>query len=215
MFNRITLALLGAMFVSSAFAADANLKPYTQRYETPVNWSMSYVGLQGGYANDSESNLASILTLDTKGWFLGGMIGTQYQFGNWVYGVELTANYSNQSGVFGAGPVAVTHDLNAFGTLNGRLGYAMDRWLVYGTGGLTVAYGELGVRAPGLALSDSSFHYGWNAGAGVEYMMSRDWTVRAEYLWHDLGSQNYTLGPVTVPVDVAFSTMKVGVAKRF
>ena len=37
---------------------------------------------------------------------------------------------------------------------------------------------------------------GWTAGGGVEYAVSRNWTVKAEYLYYDLGSRTLTLNDV-------------------
>ena len=68
-------------------------------------------------------------------------------------------------------------------------------------------------------------HIGWAAGAGLEWMYSRNWSVKAEYLYTDLGSADYRfvgtsfLGtPHTTdsfPADLAFHTVRLGVNYRF
>ncbi|WP_443189772.1 outer membrane protein, partial [Methylobacterium sp. Leaf94] len=63
--------------------------------------------------------------------------------------------------------------LDYFGTVRGRLGYAFDRTLVYGTGGF--AYGSGGGRDFGLTnRSRDDFQTGWAAGGGIEYALPTD-----------------------------------------
>ncbi len=105
--------------------------------------------------------------------------------------------------------------LGYFGTVRGRVGYAFDRLLVYGTGGF--AYGEVDYRAAFLRTTDLAVAYagrfnrietGYVYGGGVEYALPTDSflsklnvlsllgiqsaavTVKAEYLRYDLGSRN-------------------------
>jgi len=81
-------------------------------------------------------------------------------------------------------------------TFRGRAGYAFDRWLVYGTGGLAVANVnfEQSNAYPAFPLSSSdnfsasTTRTGWTAGAGVEYTFVHNWSLKAEYLYVDLGS---------------------------
>ncbi len=86
-------------------------------------------------------------------------------------------------------------------TARSRLGWANDNWLLYGTGGLAVAnvkvnqtIGLLGGFAE--TASVSSTRVGWTVGAGVEYMVTRDWSVKGEYLYVDLGKVS-TAGVLT------------------
>ena len=104
---------------------------------------------------------------------------------------------------------------NYLGTVRARVGYAFDHFLIYGTGGL--AYGDVGqnARAGGFAItapgaivpftglvagpggvttpfggtSNNSTRAGWTVGGGVEYAVWQNWTVKAEYLYYNLGSQ--------------------------
>jgi outer membrane immunogenic protein len=95
----------------------------------------------------------------------------------------------------------MTVSLDYLGTVRGRLGYTVDRFLVYGTAGL--AYGGGEVAAGGL--SNSKTHVGWTVGAGVEAMIAPNITARLEYLFADLGKENYTtvLGPARVGIDTS------------
>lgn len=116
----------------------------------------------------------------------------------------------------GAGTGNLAASIDWFGTIRGRLGYALDKTLLYGTGGL--AYGKVktagtasfngtftdnsggtcdqggaGCPATGSAsFGDSSTKYGWAAGAGIERSVGsfNNWTWKVEYLYVDLGSAN-------------------------
>lgn len=84
-----------------------------------------------------------------------------------------------------------------FGTVRGKLGWANNNWLLYATGGL--AYGQ--VKSSGtwsaspifnFAGSTTSTKTGWAVGAGLDYGLTRNWTIGVEYLYIDLGRVSYT-----------------------
>jgi outer membrane immunogenic protein len=150
----------------------------------------------------------------------GGQIGYNWQIQNYLVGIEADIQGSGQRGTntlnsafflpinfFGgaqtpsATSLANSTRLDWFGTLRGRLGFVVDRWLVYGTGGL--AYGELNVNSavnpanisllPGFQnvpfnIGGSQTKTGWTLGFGVENALSANWSWKAEYLYMDLGS---------------------------
>ncbi|SDR26878.1 outer membrane immunogenic protein [Rhizobiales bacterium GAS191] len=131
------------------------------------------------------------------------------------------------------------------GTVRARVGYAFDRFLVYGTGGL--AYGDIGrnsnrgltaVTAAGAtspitglnlgvpqtaflgSSSNSSSNIGWTIGGGLEYAVWQNWTVKAEYLYYNLGSKkNNAVLPFVVAnrknSDNDGSIVRVGVNYKF
>jgi len=141
---------------------------------------------------------------------------------NWVAGIETDLDYANVKGngsvtylAGGANPFnsAADEKIKWFGTLRARLGYLpMNNLLVYGTGGL--AYGKVeqnvsianpsplitfvgvnGTCSPASTCysgSSSRTAIGWTAGLGVEYAFMNNWTLKAEYLYVDLGSKDFT-----------------------
>nr|WP_043754142.1 outer membrane beta-barrel protein [Methylobacterium nodulans] len=126
----------------------------------------------------NESNL--------DGFTGGGQIGYNYQFtpgAGVVIGLEADAQYvdfgRDRNRFIATGPIAAQRVFNPaglagldfFGTVRGRLGYAWDRTLIYGTGGF--AYGSGGGRDFGLP-NDDDFQTGWTAGGGVEYALPTD-----------------------------------------
>ncbi|MFE1598766.1 outer membrane protein [Methylobacterium sp. ID0610] len=116
----------------------------------------------------------------------GGQIGYNYQFtpgSGVVIGIEADAQYvdfgRDRNRFIATGPLAAQtvfnpagiSGLDFFGTVRGRLGYAFDRVLFYGTGGF--AYGAGGGRNFGLPNNDD-FQTGWTAGGGIEYALPTD-----------------------------------------
>jgi outer membrane immunogenic protein len=161
------------------------------------------------------------------GFVGGGQIGYNYQIGNFVIGIEADAQYADLGNrrntgttvaVLPAGAVAPAFfgatntslsSVDFFGTVRGRLGFAMDRFMVYGTGGF--AYGDGGgnrncvVAATGFVVTagacgnnNNDFRTGYAAGGGVEYAFTPNLTGKIEGLYVDLGRnrQNNFLGLV-------------------
>lgn len=106
--------------------------------------------------------------------------------------------------------LALDQHLEWFGTLRGRAGFvANPQTLLYITGGL--AYGSIkttgvltGFTPGGVAVastaSNSNTRVGWTVGVGAEWMFTRNWTAKIEYLYMDLGhfdNVNYTLAPAS------------------
>jgi outer membrane immunogenic protein len=140
------------------------------------------------------------------GFVGGGQVGYNWQFGTGsgpVVGIEAdfqyadlgngggrTRNYTFTGTGLGLAflppPATVVRSsdrVDFFGTVRGRLGWAWDRTLFYGTGGL--AYGSTG-----------NSDIGWTAGGGVEYAWSNNFTVRLEGLYVDLDQNNNRGAPV-------------------
>jgi outer membrane immunogenic protein len=166
---------------------------------------------------------------NADGFTGGAQIGYNYQIGQFVLGAEadfqyldarqsaghsvtlLDANGSNATVSTG-----MRSSLNWLGTLRARAGYAFDRTLIYATGGL--AYGRSENRSfitstgvdddgPFTGLwsgSKSSVRYGWALGAGVEYAITDNLTLKAEYLYYDLGRTKYQIAGVSTDPDDEF-----------
>lgn len=144
---------------------------------------------------------------NTAGTF-GAQLGCNWQ-GNssLVLGAEGDFNWSgskaNDTMIFAAIPppngfvgrtTSLTQTVNWFGTIRGRIGVAHDNWLFYVTGG--GAFGQvksdllMQAEAGGVSFggTNSATRFGWTAGAGVETAIASHWTVKAEYLYVDLGT---------------------------
>ena len=202
------------------------------------DWSGAYLGLHGGYLwSDADYTADDALdpvdfsrgSIDADGWLAGVHAGYNVMLGSFVLGVEGDLAWSNADGSEGNTPLVpadsfsqIDVDVEWMGNLRARAGYAIDRFLVYGTGGVAYASTEASVEdlgVPGASDSDRDSVWGWTVGAGVEAAVMQNVTVRAEYLYTDYADAKYdfTAAPLTVPVDVDLDShaMKVGVSYKF
>jgi outer membrane immunogenic protein len=199
-------------------------------------------------------NGAGLASLNADGITGGGQVGCNWQYRSFVLGGEADINFADISADRDTGAVLVpgtTHIARSidhigqdwFATFRGRVGWAFDRVLVYGTGGLAVTRLDITKRfawdfndgCPPLGTlfechdgGTSGTRTGWTAGAGVEWAFAPRWSAKAEYLFADFGSVTYQTmnnGPGFVglpPGQVAFHTVdsklqivRVGVNWKF
>lgn len=203
------LASAVCMLPVAASAADLPMKAPPMRVVQPIpfSWTGFYIGGSAGFISQktTETDIDGAFALpgDTTavagiGGIFGVNAGYNYQMGQWVFGIE--ADYSgttlNDTGIsLGGGLITVTSKLKSLGTVRGRIGYAFDRALLYATGGF--AYGDVRnalnfAPDPIEGGSTSSWQTGWTVGGGLEYAITNNWTVRAEGLYVDLGTNQAT-----------------------
>ena len=155
------LALLGSAGIAGAADLPNYQAPPASQVYNPApayNWTGPYLGLTGGYGWGT-----------TSGWKGGGYAGYNFQVNpNWVVGLE--------GDIMASGQASNSWD----SSVRGRLGYAYDRYLFYGTGG--VAFGDIKNNGA------STTRTGWTLGAGIEAALTTNITGRLEYRYTDLGS---------------------------
>ena len=157
----------------------------------------------------------------------GGQIGYNWQFNNFVLGVEGDVKGGGPSnttivgapGVPGIAPgSSFTASSSVNGSVRGRLGYAIDPFLLYATGGVAIADADLRATyaptatTPGSAKSGSALLVGPTAGAGVEYALNNNVSLAGEYRYTDYGSERVNLG--LVPIVTAGATATAPVTGR-
>lgn len=194
--KRLALGILLTSISGAAFAADlpARNTPYTKApaiVSPATNWSGFYIGAMGGYGSENSGDQFAI-----KGGFAGGTVGYNWQFGQFVAGIEADGAWADINNsvtqVFpGLGTLTASAKVDALATVRGRFGVAFDQVLLYGTAGLALADAKLGASALGVNLSDSQTLTGWTAGAGIEWMFMPRWSVKAEYLYRSFGGQTF------------------------
>ena len=210
------VSILGASLIALTFgagaagAADIYAPPPPPELvynPTPAfSWTGAYVGGVIGYGWGSATVKGSS-NFDADG-VVGGVYGG-YNFqpnANVVVGLETDIMASGMSGK----KAGVKMDNNWNGTIRARAGYAVDRFLVYGTGG--VALGNVETKIPGS--KDTSLRTGYTLGAGVEAALTDTVIGRLEYRYTDLGSYKYKTTPKT---NAGFSSNQVlvGVGVKF
>ncbi|MDF2996258.1 MAG: porin [Xanthobacteraceae bacterium] len=246
--------------VSGAYAADMAypVKAPAPVVIPVFSWTGFYIGVNAGYGGDKFRypfdgffddgedvfSTSGAFDLTSSGFFGGGQIGYNYQFENgWVIGAEADIQWSGIEGelsgnadffeddVFlGGGSFNAGSEVEWFGTIRARLGYAWDKVFLYGTGG--AAYGKTkshysisleddgGVFFEDSA-STSDTNWGWTVGAGLEYAITNNLTFKTEYLYVDLGKTNLVnidggedFG-FDLDVETKFHTIKAGLNYKF
>lgn len=177
--------------------------------------------------------------ISSNGFLGGAQIGYNWQFGSgFLVGVEadyafanvdgrvdLDATIGNGSDSLGLG-LRAGGELTSLGTVRARLGWAaFDRTLLYVTGGW--AWGRVKNNI-GIAIdSDELFTFnrkanmsGWTLGAGLEYAMTPNLSLKTEYLYVDLGDKtiydrDYGFATANLKVDTRLHVVRAGVNWRF
>jgi outer membrane immunogenic protein len=229
---RFPVTLIVAVLVATgAFVGTAQSRPVHPQPPPPpptaYSWAGLYVGLSGGYGWGSSTQTDAGIpctffatcggeelfdgSYAPKGGILGGTLGYSWQQGPWVAGIEgdysgsHVAGSSNGCGTNSSAPHACGADMQSFGTLRGRLGYASGSngaWLPYVTGGLAV--GEVKSWDAFWPASSGDFRAGWTLGGGIEMILPANLTFKLEYLHADFGHwQAFDVVPGT-PETVSF-----------
>lgn len=230
--------------VSSASAADLYAPSIKDDpVERVSTWTGVTIGAHGGYLwGDTDfpdapnyvpppvprGVLSGPPDPNLEGGFLGAQIGYNHQFGKIVVGVEADISFADINDTVRDGNfITQTTELERFGTLRGRLGYAHGAWLPYVTGGL--AWGDITYsqtcpqgaqfghcsRSGAYTRSDDVTATGWTVGGGVKYAISEHFVVGAEYLHLDFGKEGFDFGPPVngEPVRAADLEVKADVVK--
>jgi outer membrane immunogenic protein len=183
--------------------------------------------------------LPGSLNTGASGFIGGGQAGFNFQDGGAVFGIETDFDGTSLSrsrgwtgNSFGAASplfpptdyftANATARLNWLGTTRARIGFVAtpdNRLMVYGTGG--VAYGSGSVHGTiydfdnlvGWYGASSSTRVGWTIGAGAEYAITNNVTLKGEYLYYNLGAANTIISPLTGFVGYPFVTGTSAIAK--
>jgi outer membrane immunogenic protein len=201
------LAALLAFSTVLAFGATAQAAEMVE--PTIYDWTGFYVGGNIGYGFEGRDRVGAQPTepgvkgdkdlgeLKIQGIFGGGQIGADWQTGSFVFGAiadvegaDIHDDFTTKTSSL-SDNVHGSDDIDVWGTFRGRAGWAFDRWLVYGTGGLAWADVDYNLRiTPGAKDDEIGKHdvrFGWTAGGGVAWAFDDSWSVGAEYLYVNLG----------------------------
>ncbi len=166
------------------------------------------------FGSAAAAAIANNASLSGAGVIGGGQFGFNWQFNNFVAGLEADIQGTTLSATakpFGSatepttgslvsGQSTLSKNLSYLGTVRARVGFLITpTLLVYGTGGL--AYGGMTFTNGVFLLSTNAAfpiaavsanygdaHIGWTGGGGVEWMFMPNWSAKVEYLYYDLGS---------------------------
>jgi outer membrane immunogenic protein len=166
--------------------------------------------LPGNIANVTALARPPRVTFDNDGFLIGGTAGYNMQFGAFVAGIEGDISYTDidsrttylNPAPFGVGsiPAGSTRstfrtDMDYLATVRGRVGVAFDRVLVYATGGvafadtsLTADFGQPVTGVQQFFGRSNDTQVGYTVGGGVETAITNAVSLKAEYLYYDLGT---------------------------
>jgi outer membrane immunogenic protein len=208
-------SLIAALFTASASAAFAADLPDHQR--SANDWTGLYFGGAGGYGQSDKVSATiggltgSVSTTDLKGFFGGGTFGYNYQTGWLVIGAESDAFFSDIKTL----DVNTLEDkLQYFGSVTGRLGFALASSLLYVKGGYAWANNQL-ILGP--SIKESLMHSGWTIGGGLEYMVKQNVSAKVEYMHCEYSSSSYLTEfiPNGIGLGVTVNTIKAGINYHF
>jgi outer membrane immunogenic protein len=233
-------------------------------YEAVPSWNGFYLGVNGGYGwsaassglnawAEQDSALAAGTAsgkFSARGGFGGAQFGYNFQRERLVFGIETDIEGAGIGGKTSLEAISsdtkVTTDASAksnldwFGTVRGRLGYAFGGTLVYATGGF--AYGGIKqslaetVTTDNAALSKTGTAgnnftaTGYVVGGGVETAITPAWSLRAEYQYINLGTSKLAAGSdipwgennaktdsggASASFDNSFHTVRLGLNYKF
>lgn len=244
--SAIAAAILALAVADPAKAADL-LLPMKEPIAQGFTWTGFYIGANGGgswgsvdYSGSSALGGVPVATFagsyTGSGLFGGGQFGFNYEFpNNLVLGFESDYDFSSfhgsTSSCIAVGCASATANLDNFGSIRGRVGYAFDNLLLFGTGGGAWGFGRSSVTLNsstavpslvGATATDNSEPLGWAAGGGIEWGFLRNWTLKVEYLHLQYASfpQTYNLGLVgagavpyvgTSNVSMGLNVVRIGV----
>ncbi len=157
-----------------------------------TDWGGAYVGGQLGWGDVDTSGAG----LDGNGAIGGVHAGYRWDLGSYVIGAELDYDVTNID--LGAN----VGQLDSVARAKLKAGFDGGQVLYYGT--LGAAYGD--VTVGGAGLSDT----GYIVGAGVDYLLTDNWVVGGEVLYHDFGSNFDGSG-----VEVEATTVQARVSYKF
>ena len=185
------------------------------------SWGHSSIGYAQGPGNvfgitNPGDALALSTSLSPDSFIGGGQFGFNYQAGVWVLGFETDIAWRDRTSSVAmtlntlGDTLTLSDEQKWVGTVRGRLGFTpatMSNWLFYVTGGL--AYGDFEHSATQFCnvgctqtriISDSVTKAGWTVGGGVEVALNRNWSLGAEYLYMDFGTDTLVGAPAgTLP----------------
>jgi len=195
-----------ALASAPALAADLPVKQPTYKAApapAPMfTWNGCYVGANvgGAWARGDASFDVPGVNYDLghpngSGWAGGGQFGCDAQSGNWVFGFETMWDAVSASGNRG-GTFPTLYNVRGtvdwFGTLTGRLGYAVDRSLIYVKAGGAWAgmHENLSLPVVPFSTTTSGNGGGWVLGAGWEYAFAPNWSMKIEYDYMSFGNRD-------------------------
>jgi outer membrane immunogenic protein len=165
------------------------------------SYTHTYNDLDQFAVSEVDSFLPGGITHTGRGGLAGAQAGYNWQSNCTVFGIETDWAWTSlkASTLIGDGDavpatvtdnVTVTSKLRWFGTTRVRTGVVVDNLMLYVTGGLAYANFKRDLRfteccdnSEGETFSSSRTRFGWTAGAGTEWAINHNWSLKSEFLY--------------------------------
>jgi outer membrane immunogenic protein len=232
----VSLGVLGLL--SPAFGAD--LPIYSKAPAPPVyDWNGFYVGVfgGGGYGNHNVNNQTGqsgtftdfTANYSSQGGVAGGEAGYNWQSGSYVVGLEGDLFWSGMKGsdtiafAQGAFPGVTGVDADNLrwgGTVRARVGYTIDRWMLFFTGGY--AFGDIDHTNTAATIDKFTVHAnGLTGGGGIAYAITNNVIGKFEYRYTNYNGYNRPGNPLTpngqfpYTTESTYSVVTIGLDFKF
>lgn len=197
-----------------------------------VDWTGPYIGLQGGYGSGELTGglrvggFAIPYEIHPDGVIGGAHLGYDWQSGHLVLGIVGDAEGADIFGTDTTTPAQFsTKILNEFdASIRGKVGFAFNRFLFYGTGGVAFASVKTSYSCPTCLHAPqpydqiSDMRAGWTAGAGIGYAIDPRWSSAIEYRFADFRNASFADALTTASDSgnhLEYNSVRVSVSYHF
>lgn len=212
MSNRVRLVAVSAALLISTAAVQAD-----EVIDNAVNgllggWTGSYAGAFAGTSRFSVDTYVDSGTFSSTS--TGVYAGHNFELpGGVVFGVESDFAKANGDINWSDGEEGANFAVNWTAHLRSRVGMGFGNALFFAAGGVALAEGTLDVYSAGY--SDTQIHTGVTIGAGVDYAVTPNLVLRAEYLHDQFASATYDINGFEADIDLSSDTVRAGIAFKF
>ena len=192
-------------------------EPNYSQQSSDQQWDGFFMGatLGYGFGDVSATGPSGNFNTDPEGIFGSVYVGHDWQFGNFILGLEGEWGLGDISGDDTVLATSVSTDLNWMAAVRARAGVLLGpALLVYATGGY--AWADMDFQSRGATIYDVSENLsGYQVGGGAEFHIAPSWALRLDYIYTDLEDENITAGGVTHNFDPDFHLARAGLTLRF
>lgn len=218
-------ALTGAAPVHAASLPDLAIAPApTPAPQLPL-WTSIYFGGHAGHGwldGDIELNDGKLASVQDSGGLIGGQLGINVQFGNFVVGIEgdISRPSISESSTFAlsGATVGIESDISKLMSARVRLGVTTSDYLVYLTGG----YARMEIESTVDMVAGGSHTVatakdkidGFVFGGGVEWRALEKISLRTEILHYEF-DRHQTVGADRLDVDLGTTVVRTALNLHF
>ena len=202
--------------------APAPVAAYCCEYVPIPDWTGVYAGIHGGAAWSSSRWTSPFVEnfntaagqgfpISSEGTVLGGHLGINYQFWRVVIGAEASYTFGGLSDTV-TGPIGgfpqdnFKVEASDLFTFTGRLGVAVDKFLLYGKAGFASSLVDVSaLSSTGVIASTGQRENGWTVGGGLDTRIFTDVLFGLEYNYVSLSGSRFTTVTTGTTLNLPFN----------